>query len=131
MLLNRKMGRRFMLAAAASVGLVASVGIAAAEKTKGAAIYTLPVEQQWISRIHKALNTAAERGERCGVGERSGGSGEAAAAEEAAAEEAAAERRLPPRGGCRRAEAAAERRLPPGGCCRPPSRHGCRAFWSI
>ena len=63
MLLNRKMGRRFMLAAAASVGLVASVGIAAAEKTKVAAIYTLPVEQQWISRIHKALNTAAERGD--------------------------------------------------------------------
>ncbi|NCW54095.1 MAG: BMP family ABC transporter substrate-binding protein, partial [Rhodobacteraceae bacterium] len=29
---------------------------------KVAAIYTLPVEQQWISRIHKALNTAAESG---------------------------------------------------------------------
>ncbi|MAT88130.1 MAG: BMP family ABC transporter substrate-binding protein [Aestuariivita sp.] len=51
-----------MLAAAASVGLVATVGTAAAEKIKVAAIYTLPVEQQWISRIHKALNTAAERG---------------------------------------------------------------------
>ena len=63
MLLERKMGRRLMLAAAASIGLVASVGIAAAEKTKVAAIYTLPVEQQWISRIHKALNTAAERGD--------------------------------------------------------------------
>jgi basic membrane lipoprotein Med (substrate-binding protein (PBP1-ABC) superfamily) len=42
--------------------LLASTGIAAAEKIKVAAIYTLPVEQQWISRIHKALNTAAERG---------------------------------------------------------------------
>jgi basic membrane lipoprotein Med (substrate-binding protein (PBP1-ABC) superfamily) len=52
-----------MLAAAASIGLVATVGIAAAEKIKVAAIYTLPVEQQWISRIHKALNTAAERGD--------------------------------------------------------------------
>lgn len=62
MLLKRKMGRRLMLAAAASFGLMASVGIAAAEKIKVAAIYTLPVEQQWISRIHKALNTAAESG---------------------------------------------------------------------
>lgn len=37
--------------------------MAAAEALKVAAIYTLPVEQQWISRIHKALNAAAERGE--------------------------------------------------------------------
>ena len=63
MLLKRKMGRRLMLAVAASIGLLASVGIAAAEKTKVAAIYTLPVEQQWISRIHKALNAAQDRGE--------------------------------------------------------------------
>lgn len=34
-----------------------------AEPVKVAAIYTLPVEQQWISRIHKALNAADERGE--------------------------------------------------------------------
>ena len=38
-------------------------GIAAADKLKVAAIYTLPVEQQWISRIHKALNAAADRGD--------------------------------------------------------------------
>ena len=63
MLFKRKMGRRLMLAAAASIGLVATAGIAAAEKIKVAAIFTLPVEQQWISRIHKALNTAAERGD--------------------------------------------------------------------
>ena len=31
-------------------------------KPKVAAIYTLPVEQQWISRIHKALNTSKARG---------------------------------------------------------------------
>ncbi|MBL4645981.1 MAG: BMP family ABC transporter substrate-binding protein [Hyphomicrobiales bacterium] len=30
---------------------------------KVAAIYTLPVEQQWISRIHKAAKIAAERGD--------------------------------------------------------------------
>jgi basic membrane lipoprotein Med (substrate-binding protein (PBP1-ABC) superfamily) len=40
-----------------------AAGVAAAEKVKVAAIYTLPVEQQWISRIHLALNTAAERGD--------------------------------------------------------------------
>ena len=63
MLLKRKMSWRLMLAVAASIGLVASTGIAVAEKIKVAGIYTLPVEQQWISRIHKALNTAAERGD--------------------------------------------------------------------
>ncbi len=30
---------------------------------KVAAIYTVPVEQQWVSRIHKALNAAKERGD--------------------------------------------------------------------
>lgn len=44
-------------------GLMASTSMAAAEAVKVAAIYTLPVEQQWISRIHKALNAAAERGD--------------------------------------------------------------------
>ena len=32
-------------------------------KLKVAAIYTVPVEQQWVSRIHKALNEAKGRGE--------------------------------------------------------------------
>ena len=57
------MTRRFVLAISASLALLATAGVAAAEKTKVAAIYTLPVEQQWISRIHKALNAAAERGD--------------------------------------------------------------------
>ena len=35
----------------------------AAEPLKVAAIYTVPVEQQWVSRIHKAANTAKERGD--------------------------------------------------------------------
>lgn len=55
--------RRMLLGAAAGLALAASAGMAAAEKIKVAAIYTLPVEQQWISRIHKALNAAAERGD--------------------------------------------------------------------
>ena len=33
------------------------------EPLKVAGVYTVPVEQQWVSRIHKALNAAKERGE--------------------------------------------------------------------
>ncbi|MEW2919403.1 BMP family protein [Ruegeria sp. ANG10] len=55
--------RRVLLAAVAAASTIFSAGLAAAETVKVAAIYTLPVEQQWISRIHKALNTAAERGD--------------------------------------------------------------------
>ncbi len=55
--------RRVVLAGAVATGLVLSAGAAMAEATKVAAIYTLPVEQQWISRIHKALNAAQERGD--------------------------------------------------------------------
>ena len=47
--------------AAAMVGSSSARAQAAAIKT--AAIYTVPVEQQWVSRIHKALNAAKERGE--------------------------------------------------------------------
>jgi basic membrane lipoprotein Med (substrate-binding protein (PBP1-ABC) superfamily) len=35
----------------------------AAEKIRTAAIYTVPVEQQWVSRIHKAATAAQERGD--------------------------------------------------------------------
>jgi len=35
----------------------------AAEPIKTAAIYTVPVEQQWVSRIHKAANAAKGRGD--------------------------------------------------------------------
>ena len=62
MKLSNKISRRLFTSATVAIGLLASTGIAAADKIKVAAIYTLPVEQQWISRIHKALNTAAERG---------------------------------------------------------------------
>ncbi len=55
--------RRTMLAGAATLGLVLSAGAGIAEQIKVAAIYTLPVEQQWISRIHKALTAARDRGE--------------------------------------------------------------------
>jgi len=52
-----------MAAAVASAALVGAQPAAAAEKIKVAAIYTVPVEQQWVSRIHKALNAAVERGD--------------------------------------------------------------------
>ncbi len=55
--------KRALLAAMVAGSTLLAAGSAAAEKLKVAAIYTLPVEQQWISRIHKALNTAAERGD--------------------------------------------------------------------
>ena len=55
--------RRVLFGALASISLLFSAGLALAEKVKVAGIYTLPVEQQWISRIHKALNAASDRGE--------------------------------------------------------------------
>jgi basic membrane protein A and related proteins len=33
------------------------------ETVKVAAVYTVPIEQQWVSRIHKAVNAAKERGD--------------------------------------------------------------------
>ncbi|SRR5579883_17209 len=35
----------------------------AAGKIKVASVYTVPIEQQWVSRIHKALSAAKERGD--------------------------------------------------------------------
>ena len=55
--------RRALFGAAAATAMTMISGIAAADGLKVAAIYTLPVEQQWISRIHKALNAAADRGD--------------------------------------------------------------------
>jgi basic membrane lipoprotein Med (substrate-binding protein (PBP1-ABC) superfamily) len=40
-----------------------SRGANAADPIKVAAIYTVPVEQQWVSRIHKAAMAAKERGD--------------------------------------------------------------------
>jgi len=55
--------RRQLLAAAAALAC-ALPGMAFAQaKLKVAAIYTVPFEQQWVSRIHKALKAAEARGE--------------------------------------------------------------------
>jgi basic membrane lipoprotein Med (substrate-binding protein (PBP1-ABC) superfamily) len=54
--------RRSLLIAAAMAA--AAPGLALAQsKLKVAAIYTVPFEQQWVSRIHKALKAAEARGE--------------------------------------------------------------------
>ncbi len=50
--------RRTLLAGTASVATVSALPAWAASDLSVAAIYTLPVEQQWIGRIHKALNAA-------------------------------------------------------------------------
>ncbi|HET9339649.1 MAG TPA: BMP family protein [Casimicrobiaceae bacterium] len=47
---------------AAAVGAM-SLPALAQNKLKVAAVYTVPIEQQWVSRIHKALNAAKDRGE--------------------------------------------------------------------
>lgn len=46
-----------------ALGAVFPITATAADKIKVAAIYTVPVEQQWVSRIHKALEAAKARGE--------------------------------------------------------------------
>jgi len=59
--------RRTLLHAALAItaaAVFAVPGIAAAQqKMKVAAIYTVPVEQQWVSRIYKALSAAKSNGE--------------------------------------------------------------------
>ena len=62
-MLRTRATRRALFAATAAVAVIITSGIAAADKLKVAAIYTVPVEQQWVSRIHKALNAAADRGD--------------------------------------------------------------------
>ena len=46
-------------------GIAAAPGVFAQGKKvlNVAAIYTVPVEQQWVSRIHKALSAAKDRGD--------------------------------------------------------------------
>ena len=60
--------RRNLLLATGGAAALSAIGtmprrVWAADKIKTAAIYTVPVEQQWVSRIHKAATTAQERGD--------------------------------------------------------------------
>jgi basic membrane lipoprotein Med (substrate-binding protein (PBP1-ABC) superfamily) len=60
--------RRNLLLATGGIAAASAMGavprrVLAADKVKIAAIYTVPVEQQWVSRIHKAATAAQDRGE--------------------------------------------------------------------
>ena len=60
--------RRNLLLATSGIAAASAIGVlprraSAADKIKIAAIYTVPVEQQWVSRIHKAANAAQDRGD--------------------------------------------------------------------
>ncbi|OZI77050.1 BMP family protein [Bordetella genomosp. 12] len=62
----RGAARRSLLKLGLAASLALIGGMAHAQtpaKTKVAAVYTVPVEQQWVSRIHKALNAAKEHGD--------------------------------------------------------------------
>ena len=73
------LGRRgFVGVLAAGMALAMSgVGIAQ-DLVKVAAIWTVPVEQQWASRLHNALVAAKERGEDPGAAASAPSDGEGA-----------------------------------------------------
>ncbi|HQU47940.1 MAG TPA: BMP family protein [Casimicrobiaceae bacterium] len=55
--------RAGLAAGLAVAGMFVGAPALAQNKLKVAAVYTVPIEQQWVSRIHKALNAAKDRGE--------------------------------------------------------------------
>lgn len=58
--------RNLLKLGAAAAGVFVMSGWAQAQdaaRLKVAAVYTVPVEQQWVSRVHKALNAARDKGE--------------------------------------------------------------------
>jgi basic membrane lipoprotein Med (substrate-binding protein (PBP1-ABC) superfamily) len=63
---TRRFTRRFLLGSAAAMAgafALAPRTALAADPIKVAGIYTVPVEQQWVSRIHKAAEAAQARGD--------------------------------------------------------------------
>jgi basic membrane lipoprotein Med (substrate-binding protein (PBP1-ABC) superfamily) len=65
---DTRLSRRSVLGFGLGLAGLASAGGPAfaqgkAKPIKIASIYTVPVEQQWVSRIHKALNAAKDRGD--------------------------------------------------------------------
>ncbi len=65
--LSASMSRRRLLASGGGLALAGALGLPrrlrAQEPIRAAAIYTVPVEQQWVSRIHLAAEGAVARGE--------------------------------------------------------------------
>jgi basic membrane protein A len=63
---SARVARRAVLAGLATVTAFSLAGVVPAwaqARLKVAGIYTVPVEQQWVSRLHKALKSADQRGE--------------------------------------------------------------------
>lgn len=60
---STSIARRTVVAAALAAAALAPGFALAQAKMKVAAIYTVPFEQQWVSRVHKALKAAEARGE--------------------------------------------------------------------
>lgn len=63
MTISKAFSRRGVLAGATAMALALTASAALADTIKVAGIFTLPVEQQWISRIHIALQAAEARGD--------------------------------------------------------------------
>jgi len=61
-ILKRRTFLKAGVALAFAATLLTSVAALAQQKLKVAAIYTVPIEQQWVSRIHKALNAEKASG---------------------------------------------------------------------
>ncbi len=55
--------RRHLLAGAATLALMSALPAHAQNVLKVAGVYTVPVEQQWVGRIHAAAEAAVARGE--------------------------------------------------------------------
>ena len=55
--------RTILIATALACTPIWTGAVAAADKLKVAAVYTVPVEQQWVSRLHEVLKAANLRGE--------------------------------------------------------------------
>ncbi|TFZ08142.1 BMP family protein [Ramlibacter humi] len=55
--------RRAAIAAAITLAALGPAAALAQAKLKVAGVYTVPFEQQWVSRLHKALKAAEARGE--------------------------------------------------------------------
>ena len=60
LLINR---REFTVGGAAMVTALSSLPVGAGSKLKVAGIYTVPIQQKWVARLHLALDAAAKRGE--------------------------------------------------------------------
>ena len=62
---QHRISRRAVLATGSALAVASLLPsrLFAQEKLKVAAIYTVPFEQQWVSRIHQAANAAKDRGD--------------------------------------------------------------------